>query len=357
MSRPRCQLLDLCPHCELLSCDPSSCHRSFYFLSLANSHRVLSRACLLPAGIACHPVFISPGPLSRLDLPSHRKIMEIFQLYCIQTWSVTPFLLLSPPSSPPPHLSVGLTILLVWCVILPFSVGFFYHMLLNYPHDNPNNYLVTLTPSVLLRIFLFGALLVSQLVMTILSGQVDSLLLSMGTLPIFENHVFAIGTVWNSLQPIHVPPNGGSDSNDSSSSRDPGSSTSQKLANDLLTLEVLTIRPVIRYCCYSLLITFLLLFSQEFCYSTSSSSFFSLIFSYSWGHLFVYLLFLVMVAKDLSGPLRRWARWYYSTIKDENYLIGMELQNSDAVSVPAAPPHLDGVNPPLSSHSHVGGRE
>jgi hypothetical protein len=221
---------------------------------------------------------------------------------------------------------------MTWGVLLPFSLGLFYHMFLNYPYDDPNNYLVTLTPSAILRIYLFGALVVGQVAMMILSGKIDALLLSIGSLPIFENYVFAIGTVWNSLQPIHVHPNNRTP-NGSSGNHNPLAMTSQKLATDLATLEVLTIRPMVRYLAYAFLSTLLLLVCQDlFPKTLISLPLFSLLFSYSWGHLFVYLISVMAITRDLSGPMRRWANWYYSTIKDENYLIGLELQNSEAVS-------------------------
>ena len=226
---------------------------------------------------------------------------------------------------PSSHHSVGLKIILVWCVMLPLFVGLFYHMLLNYPHDNPNHYLMTLTPFALLRLFLFGAFVTSRLATAILTGQIDRLTLSAGLLPKFENYVFSIGTVWNSLQ---VLPNGGGGGGNGDGANQV--MTSEKLVNDLKTLELLTIHPKIRPYCSYLLITLLLLVSQHLI--TTAFPFSSFIFSFSWAHAFVYSLLLGACARDLSATVQRWGKYYYSAIQDENYLVGKELQNSEEVS-------------------------
>lgn len=215
--------------------------------------------------------------------------------------------------------------------MLPFLVGLVYHMLLNYPHDNPSNYLVTLTPFVLLRIFLFGALLVSRLARSVLTGQIDRILLSTGSLPIFENYVFAIGTVWNSIQLLHVLPNEGGSGNGDGVNPNSSVMTQEKLVKDLKNLEILTVHPKIRsYCTSFFLIILLLLISQHFI--TNFFPFSSFIFSFSWGHIFVYTLLSVVFVRDLSVALKNWGKLYYSIIKDQYYLVGMELQNSEEVS-------------------------
>lgn len=87
MSTPRFQLLDLCPHSSFLFCDPSSCHGSFCFLSLADSDQFLSRICLLCLGVDCPFVFTQSFHCSLLNLPSGSQIVEILQFHCNETRS------------------------------------------------------------------------------------------------------------------------------------------------------------------------------------------------------------------------------------------------------------------------------
>lgn len=231
---------------------------------------------------------------------------------------------------------IGLSILFVWGFMLPFALGLFYHMILNYPFNEAHLALLTLTPSTLLRIYLFGILIVGWLSALILTGRIDTLLLSAGYLPVFENLVFAVITVWNSIQ--SSGPN----------------ITSQKLQNDLITLKVLIIRPFIRDLCYSLLLTYFLIFCQYYAgvavvvTARNQHDMVSyLLRTWSLGHLFIYFAIMTVIVQTLSSPIKQWGKWYYSKIKDENYLIGMELQNSAEVGFHQLTPTLHPM------HTHI----
>lgn len=51
-----------------------------------------------------------------------------------------------------------------------------------------------------------------------------------------------------------------------------------------------------------------------------------------WSHLLVYTGTVVVLIRFLTTPMATWLEMYYRTIKDENYLVGVELENSEDVS-------------------------
>lgn len=180
---------------------------------------------------------------------------------------------------------------------------------------NPFNIFDLLSFQAIFQLFCFGFIVLGWISNLVLTGAVDSFLLGVGYVPIFENNVFAIITTWNTIINNNYPTH-----NHHGEPINPR----QQLKNDLKTL--------------TLLLNFNFLIDFKFKFNLIVLSFIiedlllASLLPVKVYYLFVALMFLRYACHALYTPVMQSMKLYYKSIKDENYLIGIELQNSVEVS-------------------------
>ncbi len=242
-----------------------------------------------------------------------------------------------------------------WIILLPFSVGIYYSVLVHYPSQS----LATSLPALLsyrefVRCYLFGLFVVLWATILMLSGAVDRNLIKVGASPIFADARTSLAVVMDSIRTAGVAASAHSSSSSSEMMNNDVSTNSrsddnngqhghdvwnvESLNTSLKAIQILTLLPahkqlvaVMSIITACLLVEVLYLQTPSVLMCTPSQIHF-IVQHWFWTHLLVYCFTLVLVKKALSRPLMAWFEWCYNSIKDENYLVGMELQNSEQVS-------------------------
>lgn len=215
-------------------------------------------------------------------------------------------------------ISIGLEIFFTWGILTPFAIGTFYYLLISSYQNIFGSFIDSYSIELILRIYFFGFLITGWVSSLILSGSIDSILLTIGYVPIYENIVFAIITTWSAI--INYPNN----INDNNNNVD-GETTNNisKLKSAFEALTILSHFNLIDSIRKRFFIIALSIFIED-----SMSLFYDMRNSIKFYYLGVYVSFAMLLFNVLYSPVSQWMRLYYKSIKDENYLIGMELQNS-----------------------------
>ena len=171
-----------------------------------------------------------------------------------------------------------------------------------------------------LRLYFFGLLVVGWFSNLILAGVFDSFLLALGYVPVFENIVFAIITTWNGIVNPHQIIEG--------NARRDENNYKNKLRTEINTLKVLLLNlQTIKKIQQIFLVVISAIFIED-CLLTT----YNLKVSIKVYHIYLYSEFFSFLCRVLYTPVTQWMKLFYKSIKDENYLIGTELQNSPEVS-------------------------
>jgi hypothetical protein len=223
----------------------------------------------------------------------------------------------------------GLKMGTTWFIFLPFVLGVAMSALL---HTIP---LFTSLPSIhedLLRTFLLGQLIVTWTSVMILSGSVDRIMIRLGYRPVYESVLLGVMGVMEGLQnAVH---------HESNYLRD--NWNSDKLLEMLEVFEDSVIAPVSKHTDVVVLTIVLALVAD----STVSIGWYSLPSItanvttqlpflqpklFTWTNLLVYVCTVVGLWRSVGNSCKFWCDKFYQSVKDENYLVGMELQNSQEV--------------------------
>eukprot|EP00602_Paraphysomonas_sp_CaronLab_P005391 CAMPEP_0185020942 /NCGR_PEP_ID=MMETSP1103-20130426/3590_1 /TAXON_ID=36769 /ORGANISM="Paraphysomonas bandaiensis, Strain Caron Lab Isolate" /LENGTH=969 /DNA_ID=CAMNT_0027552163 /DNA_START=333 /DNA_END=3242 /DNA_ORIENTATION=+ len=266
--------------------------------------RLMAYLLLIPQAYIHDPVCILIGYLviftSRRYIQSLCALKAVFKLPLLSMDRKT--------------LLTGCYCALMWGVLFPYFIGLSYFALV-YPLVHVGNRItyITLEISIACHIqcFVLGSVVLNWVSILIFSGAIDRIMTRLGYLPLFDNWTYAIGATWNSI----VNPG------DTCESQVTAARTA--INNGLKFL----VEPVAQGFTFGMWMIVVIewvacLFHKYLRYGLRD------------GHPIVarhivkiYVCYFAYVA--LKKPLEYWCRWYYHSIKDENYLVGMELQNSD----------------------------
>lgn len=219
------------------------------------------------------------------------------------------------------NIIIGFSLFFNWIILVPFFIGGFYYLIIDSIFGNSNNFINTLSLEVILRMYFFGFVTIGYISNLILTGLVDSVLLTIGYVPIYENIVFAIITTWNTIVNNNYPnqnPNGEITAEDINNHK-------MKVLNDIRTLNLLIPFKTTNSFRFKFLILIGFVVSEKYFAifdQDAPKRFYR-------GYLFALCVSELLSA--LSSPISQWLNLYYQSIKNENYLIGMELQNSPEV--------------------------
>lgn len=196
--------------------------------------------------------------------------------------------------------------------MVPLSVGTFYNVLISIFFGNSIN---ILSLESILNIYCFGFMAVALFSNLILSDVIDSVLLLLGYIPIFENLSFAIITTWNAI--IHNNYEINEEDNNAANNH------KTKVLNDIKTLKILISFKTIDDLHLKIGTLIAFIFFEDYL-----GSLFQLKFPIKIYRGYLLGIFSSILLKVFYVPMTQWMKLYYKSIKDENYLIGMELQNS-----------------------------
>mmetsp|Transcript_1936 Transcript_1936/g.3073 ORF Transcript_1936/g.3073 Transcript_1936/m.3073 type:complete len:1099 (+) Transcript_1936:22-3318(+) len=216
--------------------------------------------------------------------------------------------------------------LLVWVVAFPYCVGLAYFMIV-YPYTcNPADeilyFSVGMSLADHLRCLFLGSMLVNWISILICSGAIDRILTKLGYLPLFDNWTYAVNTSWSSI----VDPTASNDSRISA------------VRSAICSFDRLVVSPIALPHIYSMLTIMLLERGKLYLTPVDPTQYtgvFQLIADtivHARSPVGKYLMWayaLYLFGTFVSKPVLYWCQWYYNSIKDENYLVGMELQNSN----------------------------
>ena len=165
----------------------------------------------------------------------------------------------------------------------------------------------------------------------VLSGAIDRIFTTLGYIPIFSDVRTSILVVVDSVsQSANALKQGAGVDNNRILTQD-------SLYTSLRAIEILAISPVMRYLGWFLTVAAFCVAVESIIFRTPSvvtcspSFFHSFTQHLYWTHVLIYCCTVLLLKQLLGVPLVMWCQWYYKSIKDENYLIGMELQNSEQV--------------------------
>lgn len=205
---------------------------------------------------------------------------------------------------------------------IPFSVGVFLSILLR---TIPYWAVPTLIHQELFKTFLLGLVAVMWTTVMILSGSVDRILVRLGYRPKFESVLLSVMGVMEGLQnAVHHESNYLRDNWDT-----------DRLLEMLQTFHDSVIAPIVR----PVTLVSVPLALVAVCDISSLLGWHPIATSFSLAsrritctHFYVYLTMIVIMSQHMRSWCKFWYDKFYQSVKDENYLIGLELQNSEEVS-------------------------
>ncbi|CAE7488368.1 unnamed protein product [Symbiodinium microadriaticum] len=219
-------------------------------------------------------------------------------------------------------------------VLLPFSLGLFYTLLVRYPSQFLAESLDdVVTWQEALRCYLLGLIAVLWIAVLVLSGAFDRILAKVGASKMFEDVNMALLVIVEGVNAgrWRMGPQQAEDDTVDGEERDVDSSF---FYMSLVAIErMLVLTSIKQFILFIMLILLCVIVEAKVFRGPSVMTCLPVpaVHHMFWAHAVAYSGTLYMICKTLGAPLSAWLDIFYRSIKDENYLIGMELQNSQEV--------------------------